>query len=490
MPQAVPLRITSQGARARGGQVRHVCARLAGLVAIAWMLWQIAPVAAAPALTKAPAAGQEAADERANRDLEDLRRRISETQRALAATEESRTEAADALRKSEQAISDATRSLHELNEQEHNALLAMNSLARAQSVSTEAIAQGQARLGALLRQQYRAGGDERLALWLSGGAPERLARDTEYLRRLAQARMTAVAGLRHDLQRLAELNREAHQQAEALARTRDAHARERVRLQQESSARARLVNDLSSRLQAQRRNLQTLQRDERRLTDLVERIARQLEERRQQRERAQRERAERAERQQKEKDRAARERAAGERKTPGGARSADTDAAAAAGAGDGAGEGRHGETVARIDEAAEEGYDTEAFPRMKGHLRLPVTGELANRFGSPREDSGLNWRGLFIRAPQGREVRAVAAGRVVFSDWLRGFGNLLIIDHGGGYMSLYGNTEALLARVGAVVKGGSPVASVGNSGGNAEPGLYFELRHQSRPFDPMAWVGR
>jgi len=143
--------------------------------------------------------------------------------------------------------------------------------------------------------------------------------------------------------------------------------------------------------------------------------------------------------------------------------------------------------VARIEESAEEGYDTEAFPKMKGKLRLPVTGELANRFGSPREDSTMSWRGLYIRAPQGREIHAVAAGRVVYSDWLRGFGNLLIVDHGSGYMSLYGNAESLFARVGDVVKGGVVIASVGNSGGNAEPGLYFELRYQSKPFDPMTW---
>ncbi len=426
-------------------------------------------------------------DDRANRDLDDLRRRIRDTQRALAATEESRSEAADALRKSELAISDATRTLHELSQQEASTQAAMTALARAQSVSQEGIAQGQKRLAALLRHQYVAGGDEGLALWLSGDAPDRLARDSEYLRRLALARQASVAALRRDLARLADLNREAQAQAEVLAHTREARARERYKLQQESSARARMVTDLSTRLQAQKRNLQTMQRDEKRLTDLVERIARQLEERRVAREKAQKERTERAERDRQQKERERQARAA--RPPAGGAAMAPNEPSVDGQAARDAA-GKHADVVANIDEAAEEGYDTEAFPHMKGRLRLPVTGELANRFGSPREDSGLNWRGLFIRAPQGREVRAVAAGRVVFSDWLRGFGNLLIIDHGAGYMSLYGNAEALLARVGTVVKGGTAVASVGNSGGNAEPGLYFELRHQSRPFDPMSWVGK
>jgi len=117
-----------------------------------------------------------------------------------------------------------------------------------------------------------------------------------------------------------------------------------------------------------------------------------------------------------------------------------------------------------------------------------VRGELRNRFGSPREDSGLSWKGLFIAAPTGQDVKAVAAGRVVFADWLRGFGNLLIIDHGGGYMSLYGNNESLYKQVGAATVGGETVAAVGNSGGNTNSGLYFEIRYQGKAFDPLEWV--
>jgi septal ring factor EnvC (AmiA/AmiB activator) len=95
---------------------------------------------------------------------------------------------------------------------------------------------------------------------------------------------------------------------------------------------------------------------------------------------------------------------------------------------------------------------------------------------------------LSITARAGDEVRAIAAGTVVFADWLRGFGNLLIIDHGGAYMSLYGYNEALLKRVGEAIRGGDPIATVGNSGGNADSGLYFELRHEGRPLDPLKWV--
>ena len=93
-----------------------------------------------------------------------------------------------------------------------------------------------------------------------------------------------------------------------------------------------------------------------------------------------------------------------------------------------------------------------------------------------------------LAANAGEPVRAVAGGRVVYADWLRGFGNLLIIDHGEGYMSLYGYNETLLKRVGDEINGGDAVSTVGNSGGGTESGLYFELRHQGKPFDPMAWI--
>ena len=82
----------------------------------------------------------------------------------------------------------------------------------------------------------------------------------------------------------------------------------------------------------------------------------------------------------------------------------------------------------------------------------------------------------------------MASGRVVFADWLRGFGNLMIVDHGTGYMSLYGNNESLLRQVGDEVKAGDPIAQVGATGGNAQTGLYFELRFQGKPFDPLSWV--
>lgn len=130
------------------------------------------------------------------------------------------------------------------------------------------------------------------------------------------------------------------------------------------------------------------------------------------------------------------------------------------------------------------------FAEKYGLLTLlpkPVRGEVTNKFGASRQDTGLTWKGLFIKSNEGNEVKSVANGRVVFADWMRGFGNLIIVDHGGGYMSLYGNNQALLRKIGDTVKGGDTIASVGNSGGNETSGLYYELRSHSKPFDPISW---
>jgi septal ring factor EnvC (AmiA/AmiB activator) len=143
-----------------------------------------------------------------------------------------------------------------------------------------------------------------------------------------------------------------------------------------------------------------------------------------------------------------------------------------------------------VDQVADASLSSLPFASLKGKLRLPVKGELMNHYGGPREEGGVTWRGLFIRAGVGELVRAVADGRVVYADWLRGFGNLLILDHGDGYMSLYGYNDGLLRRVGDPVRSGDPVAQVGASGGAAESGLYFELRLDGRPFDPLRWVAR
>ncbi|MGZ4976956.1 MAG: murein hydrolase activator EnvC family protein [Methylobacter sp.] len=128
------------------------------------------------------------------------------------------------------------------------------------------------------------------------------------------------------------------------------------------------------------------------------------------------------------------------------------------------------------------------FSSLKGQLPWPVKGRLSNKFGSARAESTESiWDGVLIDASEGTEIRAITSGKVVFSDWLRGYGLLIIIDHGKGYMTLYAFNQSLYRQVGEWVDAGEVVASVGQSGGRSHSGLYFGIRNKGKPVDPLEW---
>lgn len=130
------------------------------------------------------------------------------------------------------------------------------------------------------------------------------------------------------------------------------------------------------------------------------------------------------------------------------------------------------------------------FAAMKGQLDWPLHGRLANSFGARHELGDLTWEGINIEAAGGSAVRAVHPGRVVFSDWFGNSGLLLIIDHGDGYMSLYAHNQALDKTVGDWVTAGEVIASAGNTGGQKQPGLYFEIRRNGKAENPVSWLKR
>jgi septal ring factor EnvC (AmiA/AmiB activator) len=132
----------------------------------------------------------------------------------------------------------------------------------------------------------------------------------------------------------------------------------------------------------------------------------------------------------------------------------------------------------------------EPFSEHRGGLTWPVAGTLLQDFGQPRVGGRLKWNGVVLAAPRGREVRSVYHGRVAFSDWLAGLGLLVIVDHGGGYMTLYGYNETTLKNAGDWVAPGDVIATVGDSGGQAQPALYFEIRKGKQPVNPRRWVTR
>jgi septal ring factor EnvC (AmiA/AmiB activator) len=128
------------------------------------------------------------------------------------------------------------------------------------------------------------------------------------------------------------------------------------------------------------------------------------------------------------------------------------------------------------------------FLSLKGKLSWPVNGKLAEKFGSPRTTG--TWDGVLIDADEGQEIKAVAAGKVVYAEWMRSYGLLLIIDHGQGYMTLYAFNQSLYKQAGDVVATGDVIASVGQSGGRSQSGLYFGIRNKGVPIDPLEWCQR
>ncbi|MCR8923034.1 peptidoglycan DD-metalloendopeptidase family protein [Dasania sp. GY-MA-18] len=134
--------------------------------------------------------------------------------------------------------------------------------------------------------------------------------------------------------------------------------------------------------------------------------------------------------------------------------------------------------------------DYRPFAQLKGKLPWPLVGKASNSFGSRRSNSELRWQGVNIRANAGSSIKAIHHGRVVFSDWLRGYGLLIIIDHGDDYMSLYGHNQSLLRETGDWVSSGEIIATTGNSGGQQQSGVYFEIRHNGKPSNPALWCKR
>ena len=124
----------------------------------------------------------------------------------------------------------------------------------------------------------------------------------------------------------------------------------------------------------------------------------------------------------------------------------------------------------------------------KKQLHWPVQGSILHRFGSNKFEDKLKWNGIVINADSGATVQAIHNGQIVFADWLRGFGLLTIIDHGKGYLSLYGQSQSLLKSPGDWVEAGEPIATAGQSGGANQTGLYFEIRYQGKPKNPLAWI--
>ncbi|WP_092413869.1 peptidoglycan DD-metalloendopeptidase family protein [Collimonas sp. OK307] len=479
------------------------------MLALALLLAAALPAGAnaAPKITERSKQKQAAEAQRA-----DLRQKLDNLKRDISQTETEKDNASDALADSEAAVSKATRSLRDLGAEQQQTEARLAKLAKQHDDLSKTVALQQTQLANLLRQQYVAGNEDRIKLLLSGDNPNRINRDLQYMGYVSQAQVKLLEALRANLAAVEANQTEAQDAKDDLDEIAQEQRDQKNLLEKEKAKRATLLTQLSSKLVSQRKEAGNIQRDDQRLSGLVDKLAQLIEN--QKKADAAAAAAREKLRQQQLAQAAAKAQAALERQRQLEQQRQLANQARKPPATDNqAKPGQAGPKVPNPDAIdddqpppvaatpppapaplarneltpeADSAYG-KPFDSLRGQLRLPVRGDVMARFGSKRGD-GPSWKGLFIRTPEGSEVKAVAAGRVVFADWLRGFGNLIIVDHGNQYMTIYGNNQALLKRPGDAVKTGDVIASAGNSGGNEQSGLYFEIRHQGRAFDPLGWV--
>lgn len=356
-----------------------------------------------------------------------LQDRIGDIQKRLEQKNAEFKRASDELRQSETAISEATRRLRDLQASIDQGRRELESIARQ-------IAQTQAQLEVdrdALAAQLRAQHSSNLSPWsalLAGEDPQSLGRELGYLSFVADARVKTIERLRRGVTELSELQTAQMKQQDLLAAQQGEQEAEQALLQKQRKARAELLAKLQSTIAAERVERDKLLEDDKQLGELIAGLGEQI---------------------------------------------AKFEADA-----------RHASAIRQEILAS--------LPQGEGLKRgmpMPVKGPLMARYGSSRPDGG-DWRGVLIAAKPGTPVKAVAAGTVVYATWLRGFGNLIIVDHADEFLTVYAYNQSLLKQVGDTVKAGDVIAEAGNTGGQLDSALYFEVRHRGVPLDPMLYFQR
>lgn len=380
--------------------------------------------------------------------------------------QERMNEATNDLKLSEKAISDSNRTLKELGEKKEQVENRLSDLAREAKIVGGHVKDAEELIGVISNAQFM---NTRRHPWqsaLEGGNPNDVARLTAVLGYMAIEEHRTVERLENRQKNIEAVRQKTAATRQELVRIERDEEKNRQKLQHEKTLRERAVGRLRQEITSQKERYEQLVKNEAQLSDLIANLDRRI---------AADEKAER--------EREARRLAAEERAAKA-AREAEKQSGKRVAARPSSGK----DDPRRTTSAPTIGN----FGSLKGRLTLPTRGQIAARFGQKRAGaaSSLSWRGLLIRAPQGQNVVAAAPGTVVFSDWMRGFGNLLIVDHGSNYLSVYANNETLYKQVGSRVRQGETIASVGSSGGEDQPGLYFELRYKGKPFNPEGWLAR
>lgn len=403
------------------------------------------------------------ADERADtqRQIEQTQKDIAELKKTLSGIQEEKSGVQKQLKSTETQMGDLEKQVKGLQEELEKSEKELQRLDEEKKKLQGARIEQQRLIAIQARAAYQSGREEYLKLLLNQEHPEKFSRTLTYYDYLNRARLDQLKAFNETLRQLDNVERDiASQKSQQLAQQQDLEARRQQLAEarkQRQEALAKLNEDYSSGDRKLKDREQAQAELNKVLKTIEETLARQAREAEEARQKALAEERERARRE--------RETASSDNAVKPSKRADYSGPLVTSGAGFGG-----------------------AFDAARGKLPWPVNGRILARFGSPRgDDPRATWDGVLIGASAGSTVRAVHGGRVVFADWLRGAGLLVILDHGGGYLSLYGHNQSLLKGAGDTVKAGEPIATVGASGGQNTPAVYFAIRHQGRPTDPTIW---
>ena len=403
--------------------------------------------------------GSAIADERADarKQIEAARQDVAELQKLLKQIEQEKTAVQKQLQTTESEMGQLEKQVDSLQQEIDRSEAELERLNDEKATLEGARVEQQRLIGIQARAAYQSGRQEYLKLLLNQQNPEKFSRTLTYYDYLSKARFEQLESFNETLRQLAGVEAGIEKQQATLAEQQDGLKQRRAQLaevrEERQLALAKLKKDLSSRDQKLKARKQEQAQLERVLKTIEETLARQAREAERARQLALAQAREREQEQ--------------ARQQQGGRPSTATSGPIVSSAG---------------------GNFGGPFANAKGKLPWPVDGRLVARYGTPRGgDARTKWDGVLIGADMGTQVRAVHGGRVVFADWLRGAGLLVILDHGNGYLSLYGHNQSLLRDAGDIVKAGDPIATVGTSGGQDAAALYFAIRQQGRPSDPAQW---
>lgn len=405
------------------------------------------------------------ADERAQtqQQLEATRQDISELKKLLGKLQEEKSGVQKDLRSTETDIGKLEKQVEELQKELKKSEGELLRLDSEKKKLNSAKVEQQRLIAIQARAAYQGGRQEYLKMLLNQQHPEKFARTLTYYDYLSQARLEQLKGFNETLRQLANVEADINQQQAQLLTQKSDLDSQRAELDKVKSERQQVlaklnkdVKDRDQKLQAREQDQADLAKVLKTIEETLARQAREAEAARQKALLAQQE---------------------AERKRQREAESVVTDAPRKP----------VKSTPGALVSSAGVSYGG-PFSQARGKLPWPVDGRLLARFGESRgDDARTKWDGVMISAGAGTQVHAVHGGRVVFADWLRGAGQLVILDHGNGYLSLYGHNQTLLKSAGDIVKAGEVISTVGNSGGQATPALYFAIRQQGRPSDPAQW---